>query len=165
MRTALILAMIALLGCAGLRAHDFYVSVTKIRPDSSGAQLVISMKVFTSDLEAALSAPESTFAVKLDTPAEVAGSDSLIDAYLRRRVDIVVNGDSSELQWLGKRYEFDATWVEYRLPLAVEVRKLDIRNEIFTDIYDGQTNIVQVTINGRRDFYLTRKIYRETIVY
>ena len=148
-----------------LFAHQFYVSMCKIQFLSESHQLNISIRIFTNDLEAAVK-HQGGRDMHLNSSTEIAASDSLIDAYLRAHFSLKINDHETALLFLEKIFDGDATECRLRVENVDSLKKMDIRNDILTELFDAQTNVVRVQVNGVKKFYnLTKQIPSETVEF
>ena len=159
-----IIILSALCGFSALLfAHQFYVSMCKVAFLPEQHQLDISIRIFTSDLEAAVK-NRSGRDMHLNSSTELSASDSLIDAYLRAHFLLKINDHETALLFLEKKIDGDATECHLRVENVDLVKKINIRNDILTELFDAQTNVVRVQVNGVKKFYnLTKQIPSETI--
>ncbi len=148
-----------------LFAHQFYVSMCKIKFLPEAHRLEISIRIFTTDLEAAVK-HRSGQDMHLNSSAEIAASDSLIDAYLRAHFSLKINDREAPLLFLEKKFDSDATECRLRVENIDSLKKMDIRNDILTELFDAQTNVVRLQVNGVKKFYnLTKQIPSETVEF
>ena len=125
-------------------SHKVHVSVTNLEFNRSGQTVEIVIRVFTDDLENALSR-RAKRDVKID-PATT-GRDrkvvELVMAYLRSNFELKNKaGRTVALSWNGIEGQPDMFWifVKGRAPGGLEGAQL--RNKIFCELYDDQVNIV-----------------------
>jgi uncharacterized protein DUF6702 len=124
--------------------HRIHVSVTNLEFNQPRQRVEIVIRVFTDDLENALSR-RANRAVKID-PATV-GKDrqvvELVMAYLRSSFELKIKaGRTVALSWNGIEGQPDMFWifVKGRAPGGLEGAQL--RNKIFCELFDDQVNIV-----------------------
>lgn len=136
-------------------SHKIHVSVTQIEFNQPKQAVEIVIRVFTDDLEHALS-QRAGRAVKI--PPEKAGQDrqagALVMAYLRDSF-VLKNklGRPVKLAWAGIEGQpalMDMLWLylEGRLPGGLEGAQL--RNRIFCELFDDQVNIVNAKYQGKQ---------------
>jgi hypothetical protein len=63
------------------------------------------------------------------------------------------NNVPSKLVYKNKEINEDAIWLYYTIPVTGEVKELEIRNLLLMDIYEDQTNLVIIAINGKESGY------------
>ncbi|MEO1217324.1 MAG: DUF6702 family protein [Bacteroidota bacterium] len=129
-------------------AHPFYVSVSQIGYNAENKSLEIACKIFVDDLEAAL---ESAGAreLYLGLENERAGADEIIDNYLRKHLDIHINGEKVEGSFLGKEVIDDVIWTYIEFQEIAYPSEFSINNTLLLDEFEGQQNIVHVKVAGK----------------
>ena len=129
--------------------HPFFVSVTEVKHNDKTKNLEISCKVFFDDFEAAL---EKKYQTKLNIlkPTENAQINPIIQDYLQKHLQIKLNGKPVNAKYLGFEIEEDAAWCYLEIPKVNQVKRLEIRNDILFDEHASQTNLLHVTVKGKR---------------
>lgn len=136
--------------------HPFYVSICQIDHNPEAKSLELTFKIFTDDLEKALEA-QGTGKLYLGDPREAQEADRYLYNYLKSQVVIVVNGDTAAFRYVGKEVEMDVTWCYVEIASVAEVKKIAVANRILLEIYEDQTNIVHVKVDGKQKSMLLRK--------
>lgn len=163
----LLLALIAWMGngVATSSVHDFHVSRTLLQYEPEEREWQISMHLFIDDLELALE--RAGYAdLRLGTERESELADSLISIYLTEKLQLQANDELLQYEWLGKEVSNDLTafWVYLVVPEAMAVEHLQVRHELFFELYDDQQNMLQVAANGRtKSFLLHRDDWQKKI--
>jgi len=146
----LIAAILAFALPAGAgKAHPFYISVTEINYNADTKGLEISCKVFTNDLETALTKANGK-KPDLYADKDKVMADKQIAAYINDHLSIKINGRQVALAYLGFERENEAVWsyLESRnMPLP---KNLEIVNSLLYDSFEQQINLVHVTVKGER---------------
>ena len=141
-----------------LPLHDFHLSKTDVNYNPSDHTLEVSVHVFIDDLERAIlqSGADSLF---LATSAEHPQADEYIADYLRIHITIEVDGKAIPLSFIGKEESPDllAFWcylegVDVPTPTSVS-----LSNDVLTEVFDDQQNMVVFTSPGFRKFQLLNK--------
>jgi hypothetical protein len=129
--------------------HPFFVSLTEVEHNEKAKRLEVSCKVFSNDLEAAL---EKKYKTQLDIlqPGQRARIEPLIRDYLQQHFQVLVDGKPVTFQFLGYELEEDATWCYLEAPKVNQVKKLEVKNDVFFAEHPTQTNMLHVTVKGRR---------------
>lgn len=129
--------------------HPFYVSVTEVRHNEKNKTLEISCRVFFDDFETAL---ENTYEVKIDIlkPTDHSQVDRLIDDYLRKHLQLSVDGKPLTLQYIGYEIDEDAAWCYFEAAEVPQVKRIDIRNDVLFAEHRTQTNMIHVLADGKR---------------
>lgn len=136
--------------------HDFYVSLADIEYNEQSAALEMSLKVFTDDLEDAIQLANNV-ELHLDTQKEHVDADSLIDLYLAKQVQFELDDQPLEIEFLGKEYEADATWLYIEVPCQKPNTSLSVRNYVFMELFDDQRNIVHLKMLGQKESFILHK--------
>jgi hypothetical protein len=132
--------------------HKIHVSVTNLIFDQPKQTVDIVIRVFTDDLENALS-QRAKRAVKID-PATAGKDRQVIEqvmAYLRSNFELKnMAGRPVTLSWNGIEGQMDMFWiyVKGRMPGGLEGAKL--RNKIFCELFGDQVNIVNAKHQGKQ---------------
>jgi hypothetical protein len=139
-------------------AHKFYVSVTNIEYSENDNALQIKSRVFIDDLENVL---EQRYGItsNLATDREATTADDYIEKYFKQKLTILLDGKVTNYDFLGKKYDDDVVICYIELPnVNLNQRKtLEIQNDVLTDIFEEQKNIVHVKWNGnKKSFVLIR---------
>ena len=139
--------------------HKFYVSVTNVAYSEEEASLQIISRIFIDDLEEAL---KTRYEVEthLATPDESGQAEAYIERYFNSKFTVFVNGSPVEYTFLGKRYDNDLIicYIEVTGVGKEELESVGIQNEILTDSFEEQKNLVHFNILGKKkSFVLVRE--------
>jgi len=139
-------------------AHKFYVSVTNVGYSEKDDALQITTRIFIDDLEAIL-LERYDVAAKLATDDESPVADEYLEKYLRKKFEVEINGESKVYQLIGRKYDTDVCIFYLELPKVelASVKSIQIRNEVLTDLFDEQQNVVHFKINGQKKSFVLLK--------
>lgn len=137
--------LIFLLSIFTSERHDFHVSITNAELNPQTNSLQVSMKLFTEDLEAAL-ADDYSLKPNLSEPDEHPKVDSLIYELITKNFDIGNALQELDFEYIGKEHEQDITFVYLEALDMAPVNELRVRNTIFFDRFDDQSNIVNIEV-------------------
>jgi len=156
MKKILFLLLLPLLAFSTL--HKFYVSVTNVNYYERDDALQITTRIFIDDLEEVLKEryDVQTF---LATEEEAQIADFYIEKYLRTKFLIGLDGKIAEYDFLGKKYDNDVIICYLELPNVGldQLKKVEVHNEILTDLFDEQKNLVHIKWKGnKKSFILTK---------
>lgn len=160
MRRILILAVaclsLSLMAFSGW--HKFYVSVTNVEYAVEEESLQIISRIFIDDMDNALQT-RYDFKADLATPDEAVEADAFIERYFNSKFSVFINGAEREYTFLGKRYDNDLVvcYLEVSGLPESELRSVGIRNEILTDIFEEQKNLVHIKVLGKKKSYVLIK--------
>lgn len=140
------------------QVHKFYVSVTNVTYSEKDQSFQIISRIFTDDLDELL-LTRYGFQARLSTPEESPQADAYIERYFREKFEVSINGTEQEYTFLGKRYENDLTICYLELPFEKgKLKSIGLRNQILTDLFEEQKNLVHFNILGRKkSFVLIRE--------
>ncbi|NND14733.1 MAG: hypothetical protein HKN89_00235 [Eudoraea sp.] len=140
-------------------AHKFYVSVTNIQYSEKEETLQITTRIFIDDLEAVLLERYGAKTL-LATDNEIDDANNYIEKYLNQKMVFKVNGQHIPYTFLGKEYDTDIAICYLELPVGPlsEIKTLEIQNDVLTDMFEEQQNVVHFRIaDKRRSFVLLRE--------
>lgn len=138
--------------------HKFYLSVTNIDYSKEDNALQITSRIFIDDLENVL---EKRYGVKtyLATPKESDQANFYIEKYLRTKLVIKTNGRSRSFVFLGKKYDNDLMicYLEIEGIDLPTLKNVEVENDILTDMFEDQQNILHIRINGQKKSFVLVK--------
>ena len=132
--------------------HPFFVSVIDINHNEKEATIEISVRCFTNDLEKMIAA-ESKTTIDLSGPSQKNKADALLKAYLTKRLNLAVNGNKSNLEYLGFEIQKESTWTYFEIKNIKQLSQLNVLCEVLFGINDQQINIFHVNAKGVRKSY------------
>lgn len=138
--------------------HKFYVSVTDVRYSEKDNAIQITSRIFIDDFENVLQ-ERYGFEAKLATKNESKEADAYIEKYLRAKFVVEVNGENASYNFIGKKYDTDVMVCYIEVPNVdlAEATSIQIENEILTDLFDEQQNIVHFKIDGKKKSFVLIK--------
>lgn len=156
MRSGLLLLVIPLFAFSVM--HKFYVSVTNIQYSEKDNSLQITSRIFIDDLENVL---EERYGVEMNlaTMKESEEANFYIEKYMRSKLVISADGTTKDFVFLGKKYDNDLI-ICYLEVEDIDLPKretLAVENDILTDLFDEQQNIVHFRINGEKKSFVLVK--------
>ena len=129
-------------------AHDFHTSVTNGKLNPKSGDLELSLKVFTDDLELAIK-NNTDIDLKLLSDNPNAKTDSLIENYILSRFQIKKQSENLQVNYVGKEIEIDITFIYLNIKQIAVEKELSVRNTVFFDTFDDQSNIVNIKIQDK----------------
>ena len=145
--------------------HPFYVSVIDINHNEKEANLEISVRTFTTDLETRI---EKEYNVKLDLsdPKQKAKAEEYINLYVQKRLSLSPNGLKGKLDFIGFEIQKESTWSYFEIDNIKQLKQLDVFCEILFGIDPQQINILHVKANGqKKSFELTAPKNRTSFTF
>jgi hypothetical protein len=131
--------------------HDFHTSLAEVQYDPGARALEVSLRVFTDDLESALSKDNGGKTIRVtDDPA----ADPFIKNYLSRYFSVVdATNRRKPVNLLGKEITVDVTWIYFEIKEVESLAGKRLQNAVLTELFDDQINMVNfVTPSGKRSF-------------
>ena len=139
-------------------AHKFYVSVTNINYSEKDQAFQITSRVFIDDFESVL-LERYGVETHLSTDAETALADEYIEKYLRTKFLMHINGEQIKYSFLGKQYDNDVMICYLEIPDVdlSAIKSIEVQNELLTDLFDEQQNVVHFRVKGRKKSFVLIK--------
>lgn len=155
-RIALLLALLPLFAFMG--AHKFYISVTNVTYSEKDAAVQIITRIFIDDMNSVLK-ERYGIATKLGTDFESATDRAHLEKYLRTKFVVAINDKTVKYTFIGKKYDTDMLICYLEVPNVPlkGLKQIAVVNEILTDIYDDQQNVVHFKINGTKKSFVLLK--------
>lgn len=155
-RTALLLLIMPLFAFTG--AHKFYISVTNVDYSEKNQSVQIITRIFIDDMNAVLK-ERYGISSKLGTDNESADDRAYFEKYIRTKFLVEVNGETVKYNFIGKKYDTDMVicYLEVTDVLLKNLKQIGIQNEVLTDLYDDQQNVVHFKINGKKKSHVLIK--------
>jgi len=146
-------------------SHPFYVSICQIDFNKENKTLEVSVKTFVNDLLLALKEtgkPELFFGEE----REDSKSNEYIFDYLKSNLKIKVNGNPVAFSFIGKEMEDDVVWTYMEIAGILELNKIEVECSILTEVFDSQSNIIQIN-NGNeiRSLLLSKRKKVDSITF
>ncbi len=132
-------------------AHKFYLTVTHVGYSEKDDALQITTRIFIDDIEKVI---EARYALKMNmaTESESPLVDEYLEKYLRTKMVIELNGAVKEYNFLGKEYDDDMVVCYMEIPkIGLDsIKTIQIQDEVLTDLFDAQQNVVHFNIKDLR---------------
>lgn len=138
--------------------HKFYLSVTNVRYSEKDGAIQITSRIFIDDFENVLQ-ERYGFDAELATKNESEEADAYIEKYLRAKFAVEINGENASYNFIGKKYDADVMICYIEVPKInlATTKSIQITNEILTDLFDEQQNIVHFKIDGKKKSFVLLK--------
>ncbi|TMU50832.1 DUF6702 family protein [Flagellimonas algicola] len=139
-------------------AHKFYLSVTNVVYSEKNTSFQITSRIFIDDLDDVL---EERYGIKaqLATDKESLVADAYIEKYLRAKFAIELNGEIVPYTFLGKEYDNDVVicYMELEDVDFSNLKSVSVQNEILTDLFEEQQNVVHLKWKGKKKSFVLIK--------
>jgi hypothetical protein len=135
-----------------LNKHDFHTSLTEMRYNTKSKTFEISLRVFTDDLEKVLSATNQNKKFLVENNDK---NDPFVEAYIKKHF-VVVNTKNQKptINYIGKEKEGEATWIYLEMPVNESINGSKIQNNVLIDMFEDQTNILNIFVQNQKKSYL-----------
>ena len=144
----LLLSVVFLLLSSYTNKHEYYVSVTKVEYVKSQQSLQIISQIFIDDFEKLLRERyDETITLAIKNESE--NINDYMAKYLKFKLDIKVNTQDIEFNFLGKEYKDDIVYCYMEIEDIEDIKTIEFKNEILFDIYPKQQNILRTKIKGK----------------
>lgn len=135
--------------------HKYYVSVTTVEHSIEDQSLQVISRMFIDDFDNVL---EERYGYEADlaTKDEKKNSDEYIEKYLRSKLVFQVNGKAVPYIYLGHEYDADMLVCYLEVPdIELEqIKRIGITNELLTDLFEEQQNIVHFKLKGEKHSFI-----------
>ncbi|MEJ8758183.1 DUF6702 family protein [Pontibacter sp. H259] len=153
---SLFVAILCLLGSSTAFAHDYHASITDVKFNPRTQSLQVAIKVFTDDLESALS-KKSKSKVNYDATSE--SIKQQLGSYMAANLRFeLTRGEVLKQRFIGSEEEADAVWIYVEVPVKqTSLSQLYIEHGVLTELFDDQMNIVNLDYKGKTHSSLFQK--------
>jgi len=129
--------------------HPLHLSSMELHYTTKGGTVEMSCRLFTDDLENALS-KQFKVPADLSAPSKHKEMDVLLKKYIAIHVQLKGNGRVLGLNYIGFEKDREAIVVYIESVPVKALKKLTIKNSLMYDLFDDQTNIMHMHFNGER---------------
>lgn len=138
---------------ASAAVHAFHTSLTEIQYNAKEKSLEISIRMFTDDLEVALTKANNGQKVMIGGKND--NSEAILSKYIQQHFAIITpQKQKKSITIIGKELEGDATWVYVEIPNSQDLKGHILYNNVMQEIFDDQTNLVNFFYLGNKKTYL-----------
>ena len=155
-KTGLLIVLLPLFAFVG--AHKFYISVTNVDYSEKDQSVQIITRIFIDDMNAVI---KERYGIpsKLGTDRESTIDREYLEKYLRTKFLVEINGETVKYDFIGEKYDTDMVicYIEVPNVSLKTLKQIAVVNEVLTDIYDDQQNVVHFKINGKKKSHVLVK--------
>lgn len=139
-------------------AHKFYISVTNVDYSEKDDAIQITTRIFLDDLNAVLQ-ERYDIETKLGSDGESQMDLEYFEKYLRSKFIVAADGEVRNYTIIGKKYDTDMVICYLEVPKInlTQIKSISVENEILTDLYDEQQNVVHFKIKGKKKSFVLIK--------
>ena len=145
--------LLLFLSFSAFEAHKFYVSIYQIHHNPEKKRLQITTRIFMDALNAVLYQNyhrKTHIGEDKETPEDVV----LMNKYLFNHFHIKVNGKRKDLTYRSMEREVNVIISYYTVLAVSKVKMIEVENSVLMDLTSEQQNIIQTTINGKKESLL-----------
>jgi hypothetical protein len=147
LRQTALLLLVALCCSSFSLLHPYYISMTEIRMDMTKKTVSTSCRMFTDDLQHALTTLYHQ-PVKLQQPDTL--TSRLLQQYIGARLKVSIGGKPVSFRLIGYEQEEEATWCYLETTPFVAGTTVQITNALLYDFLPAQTNFMHCYRNTER---------------
>ena len=156
-----LIILLTLASFNNLDAHPLRLSLCEIEYTSSTKLISIHLKLFLTDVNEAIVFNPKSNELAFCQPNEPFKANKLLLNYINRFFYIKANGERISLKIKRKRVSGDgentALWVYFELSQSIILKSLEIKNNIFTDLFFDQNNIVYIHLDDESKSIMLNK--------
>ena len=135
--------------------HDFHVTHTTFHYNDESKSMEITIKVAIEDLEKSIENKSTKKLDDLSNNQENINSEKLILEYFRNNLTFSLIENTKEFKWVGKETSNNLhdIYLYFEIPnfdKNENIESITIKNTLFLDLYDYQTNIVLIELPERK---------------
>ncbi|HEV7351022.1 DUF6702 family protein [Telluribacter sp.] len=136
-------------------AHEYHVSVTQMQYNPAQKALEISIRVFTDDLEKALSVENNNQRFVVNNNDQ---NGTYIERYLRKSFVLTDSRQQQRpFQYVGKEQEADATWIYLEVPVPENLAGWTLQNNLMMEVFSDQMNMLNLKLPTGKKTILFKK--------
>lgn len=121
--------------------HPFHVSVVDVKHSEENKALQITVRIFVDDLEQAIQ-KESGVNVDYSKSDGDSKAASLLESYVRKRFDVVVDGKARDYEFLGFESRLDVVQCYIEVEKVRKFNSVKFRDTILMEVFDDQVNLI-----------------------
>ncbi len=142
-------------------SHPLKLSLSEIEYSSDKKRLIISLRLFLTDVNEALVFDPDSTELAFCQPNESENAEPLLIEYLNEFFHVKANGRKLDLNIKNKRLHGEgineALSVDFEFKQEQPLTSLEIKNAVFTDLFFDQSNIVYVHVDGESESLMLNK--------
>ena len=129
--------------------HPLYIAVAQIDYNSNDKFATVLCKTFSDDLELALQ-KQYHKVENFDTPENMKRLYSEMENYVKNHLQLTINGKETDFVFTNFKQEDKAVSMNFRINNISDIKRVEVTDTIFYELYDKQIQIVYITVNGNR---------------
>lgn len=146
--------------------HKFYVAMFVVEQNKQYKELEITSRIFIDDLEKAINKKHDVH-LNLNSKKQHPEAKKYIAGYLENKLRISFLKTSPATKLLDFSFENDVLIAYLKVPYGdINLSSITITNNVLTEIYSDQQNIMHITVNAKKSSILfTQNNPTTTITY
>lgn len=165
MKKLFILSILILFCAFEGQSHPFYVSICQVDFNEQNHTLEISVKTFADDLLMGLK-KQGFSKIYLGEARENPKTDEYIFNYIRSKLKFRINDKEVDYKFIGKELESDVVWTYLEIENVNDLSKMEVFCSLLTEIYNTESNIIQVNKNGTiKNLLLNQKKTNDSLTF
>lgn len=128
--------------------HEYYVSVAQAKYNTESQSLEVGIKVFTDDLERALT-QQLGAPVKLSDATQRRAIEDALSAYLETHFVVTQQNVLQEFNWVGLEPGADETWLYFEIFMPAS-GTFTMKNTVLFEAFPAQINIVHLEVGAHK---------------
>ena len=163
MKRSKIILWILILPTLAFGLHDYYISLTKVDYVAEKESVQIIMRFFIDDVEKVLET-RTELPMELATKNEHENSDRYLEAYVRGKFKVDINGLAQNYIYLGKEYEHDIVYIYLEIENVKEINTIQVQNAMLFEEFEAQQNFIKLTLGEiQKTFILVKANDKEML--
>ena len=131
------------------QVHPVHISTVEINHNASDKTLEITCKIFWDDFEEILSKINKS-RIDLTNNKNIAINNKSIYEYLKANLQLTIDDKKVPLTFVGYEKEDVVIYSYLQVDNVAALKKILVTNTIMHDMFDDQTEIIHVIVNGNR---------------
>ena len=92
--------------------------------------------------------------ITLSSKDEPKTADLYIARYLKEKLKIRINNETSQLVFIGKEYDADIVRCYLEIEDVKHIETFEVSNKVLFDVFEDQQNIVKTKINAKQKSFI-----------
>lgn len=142
-------------------SHPLRLSLCEIEHSSTKQELTVTLKLFLTDVNEALVFDPYSKELAFCEPNESPKANDLLLSYLNAFFVVKVNGQMMNLDIKRKELKGEgdntALWLYFKYTNIPAVSSLEVKNAVFTDLFNDQNNIIYVHMDDESESMMLNK--------
>lgn len=132
--------------------HAIYIAIVELHHEENSDEALLQVKVFTDDLEAALTNKYGQQVV-VEKNIVTSATELKIQGYFKDHLKISVNNQLLSGNFSKITRETDAHWLYFHVKCPKKWLRLEMKADFFMELFPTQSNIFQVQTGENKRYY------------